>query len=58
MNKKLMAWISKMSENKTSQYKRNRLIVGSTQEPNNNLIVPITTSSNKLLLPCKLMNLN
>jgi len=53
-----MAWISKMSENKTSQYKRNRLIVGSTQEPNNNLIVSITTSSNELLLPCKLMSLN
>jgi len=47
-----------MSENKTSQYKRNRLIVRSTQEPNNNLIVPITTSSNELFLPCKLMSLN
>jgi len=47
-----------MSENKTYQYKKNRLIVGSTQEPNNNLIVPITTSSNELILPCKLISLN
>jgi hypothetical protein len=31
-------------------------MVGSTHEPCGNLVVPITTSSNRLLLDCKLIN--
>jgi len=56
--KKLMIWRNKMTQNKTSQYRENHRMVWNTQDPGDNLVIPITTSPYKFFWGCKLMGLN
>jgi hypothetical protein len=52
-----MMWRNKMFHYKTSHYMGNNLIIGSTQEPGDNFVVPITSPDGPFL-DCKLISLN